>query len=240
VITSISNFIRMVVSKRNGEASGPIGHGVVAAILACLAAVAVACGKQTPESSTGEAKKLSASPVKANSSQATSSTELLATLQKNFNQAIQGSSKDQVDMVEMPARNSAGIVCGPAVINGKRPSFRIVLPSRLEDRDAVLAAIVPDGSLRIIYIAYGRDVEKVDIIIPSNAIDWESAQKFTTFDVDARSFDALVPDANASSRLFEGAGVYQLALMSGFPNEIPSKGETPFRVTAGCVVHWSP
>ena len=140
----------------------------------------------------------------------------------------------------MPASNSAGIVCSPASIDTLRPSLQIVLPPRKAERDGVLAAIVPDGSLRIIYIAYGSDVETADIIIPSDAIDWESAKKFNVFDVDGRSFDALVPDAIAPSPLFQPAGVYQLALMDGFPYEIPTRDKKRFRIKAGCVVHWSP
>lgn len=143
-------------------------------------------------------------------------------------------------MAELPAENSAGIACNPARLNMAKPSFRIALPSRPEDRDAVLAAIVPDGSLRIIYIPYGDEVESFDIITPSKALDWPSAQRHNVFDVDVRSFDALVPDANAPSQLFGEGGIYQFALVDGIPYEIPTRDSKSFQVTAGCVVQWSP
>lgn len=238
--TFIFNFIRATGSQRISETRRPIGPGFVAAILIGLMGMTVACDNKSTKSSLVDERKQSSTSVSETSQQQPPSAALLATLQNNFDLAIRGAPKAHSRLAEMPVNRSAGIVCSPARINRNSPFLRIVLPPHNENRDGVLAAIVPDGSLRIIYVAYGSDVETVDIIIPSNAIDWESARKFNTFDVDARSFDALVPGAGEPSPLFQEAGVYQLALMDSFPYEIPTRGEGPYTIRTGCVLHWNP
>jgi acyl transferase domain-containing protein len=171
---------------------------------------------------------------------------LLATLQANFglamqgDDALQGAPKQKTRMAEMPQINAAGIACNPARLTAGAPGLRIDLPARASQHRVFLAAIVPNGSSRIIYISYGEDVESIDLIIPSKTIDWQNARKRRRFDVDAKTFDALVPGEDKPRPLFEEAGIYQLALISNDASEHQNASERRHQVLAGCVVHWQP
>lgn len=169
-----------------------------------------------------------------------SPSTLLEALQQNFRLAMSGVLVPKGPMSIPPRENSAGIECEPAVLHGKSTNLQITLPYRSSQRPAVLAAIAPDGSLRIVYKSYAPDTDVDSIIIPSRTIDWESIKSKRVFRVNVRSFEALVPDADAPSKLFHQAGIYQLGLLDGFPYSIPARNERPFNVIAGCVVHWRP
>lgn len=175
-----------------------------------------------------------------------SKSALLSKLQANFDLALKGSEARQgapnpaTRMVEMPEENSAGISCKPARLTRDEPALQIELPKRARQRPVLLAAIVPDGGLRIIYTGYGKDVESIDIVVPSKTIDWTRAKKQSIFLVKASEFDALVPDAMAPSPLFIEPGVYQLALTNNRPGEIEDPARPQFQVLAGCVVDWRP
>ena len=168
------------------------------------------------------------------------SAPLLAELQRNFDLATRGASDVQTQMIAVPRQNSAGIECNPARISRAASNFRIVLPNRAAERKGAFAVIVPDGSLRIVYFAYGGDVGTEDIIIPSKIIDWESARTRNIFDVDAKQFDSLRPGKEVPEHLFGNAGIYQFAVVNAVDRSLLAVNKTAFRVVAGCVVEWHP
>lgn len=168
-----------------------------------------------------------------------SERDLLSTLHVNFDLATRGATPHKSRLVAMPRHNSAGLVCNPAVLD-RKSTFRIVLPTRRIDREGVLAALTPEGNLRIIYQSYGSDVESVDLIIPSNAITWQGARSHYEFAIDVAKFDALREGKDVSEPLFQQSGVYQIALLNGTDREWMADGDAPFWVIAGCVVRWQP
>jgi hypothetical protein len=168
------------------------------------------------------------------------SSMLLATMQKNFDQATRGGSVSQNRMTKMPSETAAGLICTPSRLSKNAPSFRIVLPPRSEDREGALAVIAPNGSMRLIYTSYGIDTDPEDLVIPSKSIDWERARDRNSFDVSALSFDALIPDESKSKRLFREKGVYQFALLNSVARDLLELEKRPFWVIGGCVVHWQP
>jgi hypothetical protein len=158
----------------------------------------------------------------------------------NFERATRGISGPRVAIAEMTGETSAGIGCSPSRVSKFAPVFQITLPKRFADRRTRFVAITPKGNLHIIYLAYGHGVETVDIIIPSRTIDWERARTRNVFRVDARRFDALRLGATKPSLLFREAGVYQFALVNGIDRSLLEVNGTPFRLIAGCLVHWQP
>ncbi|MGE3693292.1 MAG: hypothetical protein AB7F98_18095 [Novosphingobium sp.] len=165
---------------------------------------------------------------------------LLETLQANFDRAARGERAASSRMIEMPRNPSAGLVCYPAQLDGSASRFEVILPQHIADRFGTLAVIAPNGKLRYVYISYGIDTDPEDLIIPSSSIDWERARVRHIFDVDAKLFDALVPDASAPELLFRETGVYQFALLNTNDRSLLEFNRPPFRVKAGCVVHWQP
>lgn len=169
-----------------------------------------------------------------------SSPQLLQSLQANFDKATLGKSGAQTRMDTMPRNTFAGIVCNPARINSSAPGFRIVLPKRFEDRKGALAAITPAGSLHYVYVSYGIDTDPEDLIIPSQAIDWERARTQNVFQVDANQFDALAREEDMPQRLLREAGVYQFAIINTNDRSLLDINGGRFQVKSGCVVHWQP
>ena len=143
-------------------------------------------------------------------------------------------------MADMPSNNFAGIGCHPANLTKYAINIRVTLPQDISAREGVLAVIVPDGSLRIIYESYPDDVESIDLLIPSKSIDWMNVRNRRDFVIDARAFDALLPIEDRPSLLFRQAGTYQFALISHLRRSIDLNDDRPVEFKAGCVVHWSP
>ncbi len=189
------------------------------------------------QASSGETKS-SSGPAVPKSPADGPTSRLLSTLQKNFDQATRGGPAFQNRMAKMPDNTSAGLICSPARLSKDSPNFRVVLPPRSEDRKGALAVIVPDGSMRIIYTSYGVDTDAEDLIIPSKAIAWESARHRNSFDVNALSFDALVPNESKPKPLFREKGIYQFALMNSIARDLLDFDKHPFWVIGGCVIHW--
>lgn len=169
-----------------------------------------------------------------------SGKDLLSTLHVNFDLATRGADPRKSRMMDLPRDNSAGLVCNPADLDPDTSTFRIVLPAAPADRKGVLAALTPDGSLRIIYISYGIDTDPEDLIIPSRSIDWERVRTRNDFVADAGEFEALHPDKDRPEPLFRQAGVYQFALVNGIDRELLEVNGAAFWVKAGCVVRWQP
>lgn len=171
---------------------------------------------------------------------------LLATLQTNFTigtrgyELTQGTAKYGSRMDKISGENSAGIRCKPINLDLKSSKIAIELPHERSSRRGVLAVIVPDGSLRIVYQSYPDDVESIDLIIPSKSIDWMSAWRGSAFMVDARAFEALMPGESRPRPLFQEAGVYQFGLLNDVPDSFSINDDAPVKVIAGCVVHWQP
>jgi hypothetical protein len=203
-----------------------------------LAASISACGDRSSQSASQNESNWAA--VASNGADDLGSSALLEALQRNFQLAMSGTPTSESRKSISARGNSAGIDCKPAILQGESQSLQITLPLRSAQRPAVLAAIAPDGTLRIIYKSYVPDTDIDSIIIPSKNIDWESAKIKRVFQVVIKKFEALVPGAEAPSPLFRQAGVYQLVLLDGFPYSIPDHGERPFRVIAGCVILWQP
>jgi hypothetical protein len=164
---------------------------------------------------------------------------LHSTLQTNFDLATQGMSAGRNSIVAMPRDNSAGLICSPAILD-RRSIFRMILPAHAPDRKGVLAALTPDGSLRIIYESYGIDTDPEDLIIPSRAIDWQSVRSRNDFAIDVNKFDALRPDKVVPELLFQQPGIYQFALLNGSDRGLLAINEAAFWVIAGCVVRYQP
>ncbi len=238
MITFIYSFTKSVRARVQSSRSDSSWRLVIAAIISALPAVTVSCRDQPSEvrSPTG------ANHAPSNASQGKLLTRhnntLLATLQANVNRALQAAPRSESRMTEMPRENSAGLLCSPARLDHKRSILRVDLPPRLDDRKGALVVLDPDGNLQIVYISYGIDTDPEDLIIPSKAIDWESARTRNSFIVDARSFDALSNRGQSPKPLFRKRGVYQLMLMNGFPTEIPTRDKRPFWVIGGCVIYW--
>ncbi|MEO6717455.1 MAG: hypothetical protein ABIM50_09445 [Novosphingobium sp.] len=168
------------------------------------------------------------------------SATLLATLQRNFALATQGIDGAATRMPTLPDKTNAGIVCLPSRLTANASQFQIILPVRKADRMGTLAVILPDGTMRIIYVGYGAGVNTEDIVIPSETIDWESAKNGSSFAVDARTFNALIPNENEPELLFHEAGIYQFALLNAADRELLEMNHDQFRVKSGCVVEWQP
>lgn len=166
-------------------------------------------------------------------------TTLRSVLQANFDLASRGGHPRKSRMKNIPRNNSAGLLCSPATLDRNRSAFHIVLPAAPTDRKGILAALAPDGSLRIIYISYGLDTDPEDLIIPSRSIDWERVRTRNQFVVEAREFEALRPGENRPEPLFRQSGIYQFALLNG-DRELLKINRAPFWVVAGCVVRWQP
>ena len=150
-----------------------------------------------------------------------------------------GANPQQSKMTIKPKGNAAGIACDPATLAGNTARFRMVLPRSFADRNTALTALAPDGRLWIVYLSYGPDTDPEDLIIPSRSIDWERARTRNDFVVNVSAFEALRYNESVPELLFKQAGVYQFALINEVDRELLDDG-TPFRVIAGCVVHWSP
>ncbi len=172
--------------------------------------------------------------------------DLLAALQTNFSIATQGYDLTQSvpkfsgRLARMPFVNSSGIECAPAVLTGNGAALEITLPNSASSREGVLAVIIPDGGLRIVYQSYPDELEAIDLIIPSTTIDWMRAKRRPHFLVTVRNFNALVPGEDRPQLLFQEPGIYQFALMNSIDRQLLEANRTPFRVKAGCVVHWNP
>jgi hypothetical protein len=246
MITSISSFTNIPIRPNLDRGRGLIGCLRRVSSVLLLLVTAAACGdRANDEKFFAGAKQPSANasviakPVQHNA-------VLLVKLQANFDVATQGDEtargvpKVKSRMIEMPSDNSAGIGCRPANLSRNVSKLNIELPRSQSERNGVFAVIVPDGSLRIIYEAYGDDIESIDLIIPSKTIDWESARDRSSFQVDVRKFNALLPVDVKPSPLFHDAGIYQFALMNFIQRDYPPADNTPFKVKAGCVIHWQP
>ena len=166
--------------------------------------------------------------------------ELLSALYINFDLATREAGPRKSRMTAMPEDNSAGIACNPASLDRHTAALHIVLPANFAARNTALAALTPDGNLRIVYIAYGPDFESIDLLIPSRSIDWERARTRRDFVVEVDKFEALRPNQDAPERLFRQAGIYQFALINATNRENLATNGGIFQIMAGCVVHYQP
>ncbi|MBW8754445.1 MAG: hypothetical protein JF595_09880 [Sphingomonadales bacterium] len=172
--------------------------------------------------------------------QAHNRKSLHSVLQANFDVATQGMKPGPSGIVSVPDDNSAGLICSPATLD-RKSSFHLVLPAEPTARKGVLAALTPDGSLRIIYESYGFDNNDTeDLVVPSKAIDWESVRSRNEFTIDVNKFDAFREDKYVSEPLFQQPGIYQFALLNSTDRLLLDANGAALWVIAGCVVRYQP
>jgi hypothetical protein len=212
----------------------------VAILAALVLAPLCACSKPDQDQPAKAGIKLEAGSPKAVSPPVQPSSALLAVLQTNFERATRWGPASQRRLTRMPESGNAGLVCTPGHLDRNKPIFRLILPQRVEEREGTLAIIVPDGSLRFVYVSDVGDAIQRDLISQSNTIEWDSAKRSDTFSVDTRSFQAMESEEGTPKPVFREAGIYQIALVNSLDGELLAANRTPFQLLAGCVVHWQP
>ncbi len=139
----------------------------------------------------------------------------------------------------MPPDNSTGLICSPETL-GRASTFRMVLPAHPMDRRGVLAALLPDGSLRIIYVSFGADTDIEDLNVPYSSIDWQNVRNRNQFSIGVRDFKVIDPNGDGSTYLFREPGIYQFALLNSADRDLLDAKGAAFWVFGGCVVRYQP
>lgn len=164
---------------------------------------------------------------------------LRATLQSNFDLATRSEDPPRSGITAMPRDNGAGLICSPDTL-GPASTFRMVLPAHPRDRRGVLAALPPDGNLRIIYVSYGADTDIEDLNVPYSSIDWQIVQTRNQFSVGVKDFKVIDPNSDGLAYLFREPGIYQFALLNSVNRDLLDAKGAAFWVIAGCVVRYQP
>lgn len=165
---------------------------------------------------------------------------LLQTLQDHVDWATLGASGAPTRMDSMPSVTSSGMGCSPARVNRRQPHFNVELPPRKDDRHGVLVVLLPDGSMRIVYVSYNDPDDDEDVILTSSTMDWRKVRTTNRFTLNARSFDAIYPDGSQPRPVFVQPGIYQFVLVNSIDRPLLAVNQDHFRAKAGCVIQWQP